>query len=300
MQAAYRQAASRVAVTWNTLQRQQKLAGLGTFGDRRWRRPDSGHDGGGGHPTARTDVARPKRVSAEAASEVRALQAALKQAETQVKVTQSPVQPRGSPPERGIVSRQDWEQAQADHQRPRPTWRPLGRSRRGAGEGRHGESEPPGRAGAVSRRQEARPDRRPGAGPRRGGLPGRLRHPQGDRRSGGGLATGAARPARGGGERSAARRNPRRRERADDLGAAGGPGDGATVTQGETVTPDKPLFTVVNLRTVWVQLTCIRKTCRRSMSGRARTPPVAAALTRSKCRRVQSLLSFSHGATLRT
>src|SRR5207249_9169293 len=89
-QAAHRQAAARVAVAANDLQRQKELAGLGTFG-----RPtieaarNQATAAQADIQTAQSDVAAAQAGVTQAVSQVRALQAALAQAVAQVKVTQS-------------------------------------------------------------------------------------------------------------------------------------------------------------------------------------------------------------------
>ena len=152
-QAAYRQAVARVAVAENNLERQKKLAQLGVFGQpkveeaRKEVATTQGEIDSAEREVAaaRTEVAKARSEKAalegevagaqsdvtsaesEAASaqsqitkaegQVKSLQAALSQAQTQVKVNQSRFNRMDALLKEQLVSKQDWEQAQADLQR---------------------------------------------------------------------------------------------------------------------------------------------------------------------------------------
>jgi membrane fusion protein, heavy metal efflux system len=117
-QAAYRNAASRVAVARNNLQRQRKLAELGAFGQPKVEEAQrSGIATQGEINVGESDVAAAAAEVAEARSQVGALQAVLAQAQTQVKVSESRFHRADLLLREELVSRQDWEQAEADFQR---------------------------------------------------------------------------------------------------------------------------------------------------------------------------------------
>jgi cobalt-zinc-cadmium efflux system membrane fusion protein len=117
-QAAYQQAATRVALARNNLRRQRKLAELGAFGQPRVEEARRAEITAQGEVSlAENDVAAATAELAEAKSHLGALQAAVTQAQTQVKVTQSRFQRQGALLKEELTSRQDWEQAQADAER---------------------------------------------------------------------------------------------------------------------------------------------------------------------------------------
>jgi cobalt-zinc-cadmium efflux system membrane fusion protein len=144
-QAAYREAGSRIGVARTNLQRQRKLAGLGQFGRPRLEEARTeGVRAQGEVNVAQNEVAAARNEVAEARSEqaaleagvasaeagvassqseieeaggqTRALQAALSQAQTGVKVAESRFNRADRLLKDELVSRQDWEQAQADFQ----------------------------------------------------------------------------------------------------------------------------------------------------------------------------------------
>lgn len=119
-QAAYRQATARVMVAHADLARQKKLASLGAFSrpSLEAARAQQSQAQAEAH-TARSDVAVAQAGVSEAKSQLRALQAALEQAQAQVKVTQSRFNRADFLLKEGLVSRQNWEQAQADYERAR-------------------------------------------------------------------------------------------------------------------------------------------------------------------------------------
>jgi cobalt-zinc-cadmium efflux system membrane fusion protein len=116
-QAAYRQAATRVAVARNHLARQRKLAQLGAFGQppvHEARRAAIAAEGE--INVAESEVAAAKAEVAEAQSQLGALQAAETQAKTKVTVAESRFKRQDALFKEELTSRQDWEQAQADFQ----------------------------------------------------------------------------------------------------------------------------------------------------------------------------------------
>jgi membrane fusion protein, heavy metal efflux system len=117
-QAAHRQAVSRVAVARNNLQRQRDLARLGAFGGPRVEEARRAATATQGEVNiGESEVSAASAEVAEAQSDVGALRAALAQAKTQVKVAQSRFERADLLLKEQLVSRQDWEQAQADQQR---------------------------------------------------------------------------------------------------------------------------------------------------------------------------------------
>lgn len=152
-QAQYRQAGARVAVAQNNLQRQRRLAATGEFGRPKVEEARRGQTAARGEvnaaqtelSAARTAIAEARSEKAaaegevaaaesevanaaseatsaeseiaEAQSQVRALEAALEQAQTQVTVAQSKFNRYDTLLKEQLVSRQDWEQAQADARR---------------------------------------------------------------------------------------------------------------------------------------------------------------------------------------
>jgi len=146
VQASYRQATARVAVAENNLQRQRKLAQLGVFGApaveqaRKEVASASGEVNGGERDVAaaenevaeaesevatweaealstEADVASARSEVTQAESGAGRLRAALTQAEAQVKVSQATFSRQDRLLQAGVTSRQQWEQAQADHQK---------------------------------------------------------------------------------------------------------------------------------------------------------------------------------------
>lgn len=117
-QAAYQNAASRVAVARNNLQRQRKLAELGAFGRPKVEEAQrSGIASQGEINVGESDVTAAAAEVAEARSQAGALQAVLAQTQTQVKVSESRFHRADLLLKEELVSRQDWEQAEADFQR---------------------------------------------------------------------------------------------------------------------------------------------------------------------------------------
>jgi membrane fusion protein, heavy metal efflux system len=154
-QSAYQQAAQRVALAQNNLQRQRKLAGLGVFGKPRVEEARKEVVAAQGEVNAteneiaaaknEVNEARSEKASlegevaaaesavasaqseatsgnsevAEAEGQVKALQAALSQAQSRVKVAESRFNRLDTLLKEEIVSRQEWEQAQSDVQEAR-------------------------------------------------------------------------------------------------------------------------------------------------------------------------------------
>jgi len=117
-QAAWQQASARVSAATTNLQRQRRLAQLGAFG-----RPSvedarrSAVSATGESRTAESEVAASRADIAEAESKLQALRAALSQAETQVRVAKSRMDRADALLKEQLISRQEWEGTQAEHER---------------------------------------------------------------------------------------------------------------------------------------------------------------------------------------
>jgi membrane fusion protein, heavy metal efflux system len=255
-QAADRQASAQLAVTETDLQRQRKLAGLGAFA-----RPAVEAARGQATTaeadvrTARADVASAEAGVRQAESGLRTLQAELEQAQTQAQVTQARFRRAELLLKEELVSRQEWEQAQAD--------------------ARHAEADvmaarariAQGQAGVETARSnvEAAQAKLAAAESRSRIAAQALEREQAVYR--GGFTTSKEIVAAEAAVRQARLALRAAAESIRLLGGTPGGGNLLTiaaplagrvterfVTLGETVTPDKSLFTLTNLRTVWVQL----------------------------------------------
>lgn len=255
-QAAYRQAQSRVAVAGTNLQRQKKLASLGAFGTPTIEAARSqGATARAEAETARNDVDAAQAGVIEAESQLRALQAAVGQAETQVNVAQSRFNRADLLLKEGLVSRQDWEQTRADSQRSQAE---LEAARANVAQGQAEiESARANLHAAQARLAAAR-------------LRARIASQSLAREEvvyKGGYVTSKEIVAAEADWRQA---RLEKRAAANEIQLLGGIPAGGNlltvgaplggrvterlVTLGATVSVDKPLFTIVNLRTVWVQL----------------------------------------------
>lgn len=260
-QAAYRQAVARVAVARENLQRQRELARLGSFG-----RPaieasqTQAATAQSEIETSQSEVAAAQAGVAEAESQVRALQAALAQAETQVQVTESRFKRADSLLKEEIVSRQDWEQAWAEYQRSRAD---VDAARANIAQGQaKAETAQANLAAARSRLTAAR---------KRGEIASQALAREEA------VYRGRFMTSKELVEAEAVWRQAQldRRAAAESIRLLGGTAGGGNVvavtaplggrvterlvTLGETVTPDKTLFTIINLHTVWVQLNVYQK-----------------------------------------
>lgn len=316
-QAAYRQAGARAAVATSNLQRQRKLAGLGEFGRHKVEEARGAavaaqgdvNTAGNELAAARNEVAEARSEKAalegevagaqagvsssesaiaEAEAQVPAAQAALAQAQTGVRVAQSRFNRYDTLLKEQLVSKQDWEQAQADHQR----------AQSDVEAGRANVSQAQAKAEAAKGALRA--------------AAAKVRAAQGRvEQAAAGIESATARQAQVEAKLAAARKRAEiadqalvreekiyrggyltskeildaeavlRQAQAEQHAAAdqvrllgGHPGGGNTltvpapisgritersVTLGETVAPEKPLFTLVNLWTVWVQLNVYQK-----------------------------------------
>jgi len=116
-QAAYQQATARVAAAQNNLERQQKLAQLGAFGQPRVQDARAAAVAAQeAVRTAESEVAGAQAVVEEAQSELKALQAALSQAQTQARVVGKRFERAERLLKEELISRQEWEQTQADYE----------------------------------------------------------------------------------------------------------------------------------------------------------------------------------------
>jgi membrane fusion protein, heavy metal efflux system len=260
-QAEYDHTGHQLAIATTRLQRQKKLASLGAFGRPKVEeaRVQSIRAQGDIH-TARSEVAAASARVAEAQSQLQALQAALTQAQTQVKVAESRFNRADLMLKEQLVSRQDWEQARADQQRAEADVE-AARAKVAQGEARidtekallqasQAKLDEAGKRGAISAQLLAREER-----VFRGGY---LTSKE--------IVEAEAARVEGMHDQEAVVTKIRL------LGGTPGGGNllavaapiGGRVTErlvtlGETVTPEKPLFTVMNLRTVWVQLNVYQK-----------------------------------------
>lgn len=117
-QADYRQACARMEAARLNLDRQQKLARLGTFGQPKVEEARRAALAAQEEVrTAESDVTAARAKIVEAESDLRALQAALSQAQAQERVLESRLKRAERLLREQIISRQEWEQTQADYQR---------------------------------------------------------------------------------------------------------------------------------------------------------------------------------------
>ena len=117
-QADLRQANLRVPAARQNLERQQKLARLGAFGQPKMQDARRASvTAQGDVRTTESDLAAAKAEIVEAESEIRSQHASLSQAQTQVKVVQSRFNRAELLLKEQLIARQEWEQAQADVER---------------------------------------------------------------------------------------------------------------------------------------------------------------------------------------
>jgi cobalt-zinc-cadmium efflux system membrane fusion protein len=330
-QAQYQQAGVRVQLAQNNLQRQRRLAGLGEFGRPKVEESRANQVTAQGQvsnlrselsearnqvvearsdkaaaegevaaaesavSTAESEAASAQSQIAEAEGEVRALRAALEQAQTQVGVAESRFNRYETLLKEQLVSRQDWEQTQAD----------LKRSRSDVEAARANIEQAQAKVTAARARQKATQSQIRSAQAKVRAEQGRVKQTEAKietalahqaqvtaqietaERQAQIAAQGLAREERvyrGGfmtSKEIVEAESALRTARAEQGAAAntvrllgGTPGGGNTltvvapiggrvterlVTLGETVTPEKVLFTVINLQSVWVQLAVQQK-----------------------------------------
>lgn len=311
-QAAYRQAAARVQVGVTNLERQRQLARLGQFGRPRVdeaRGADAVVQGEldvaqSELAAARNEVAEARTEKATAESEVtgaeaqvvtaqseiaeaegqvRSLRAAQSQAQTAVKTTKSRFDRADSLLKDGIVSKQDWEQAQAEYQRAQADAEAAqanigqGQARVDAAKARMRAAQAQVRAmqGKVQQAaakietvqsRQAQVEAKFAATRKRGEISGQVLSREQQIYRGGFLTSKEIVEA----EAAWRQAQAEQRAAAETIRLLGGtPGGGNVlsivapiggrvterlVTLGETVTPEKSLFTITNLASVWVQL----------------------------------------------
>lgn len=330
-QAVYRQAGSRVVVAASNLVRQRKLAGLGEFGRhkveeargtdvtaqgeinttlnelaaarnevteaRSERAAFEGEVAGAQSEvvSAESEAASAESEITEAQGQVKSLQAALVQAQTQVKVSQSKFNRLDILLKEQLASKQDWEQAQADHQRALSDVDAAqanvsqgqakvetARSHLRAAQAKVKAAQAQVRAAqgraeqaaakiesASSRQQQV--ESKLAAARKRAEIASQSLSREEKVYKGGFLTSKEIVEA----EATLQQARAEQRAAADNIRLMGGtPGGGnqltiaaplggrlteRTVTLGETVTPEKALFTVVNLNSVWVQLNVYQK-----------------------------------------
>lgn len=328
-QAAFRQARARVGLAYGNLQRQKKLAGLGEFGrhkvEEARQREIEAH---GEINAALSDLAAAKNEVAEtrsekaalegevakaenevasaeseireAESQVRALQAALAQAQTQVRVAQSKFNRYDTLLKEQLVSRQDWEQAEADYQRAQSDVE-AARANIAQGQAKVSTAQAHRLAGGAQFRaaksrvqqaadkietalsREAQQESRLATARKRDEVAEQVLAREERVFKGGFLTTKEIVEAEGAWRLAQAEQ----RAAADQVRLLGAVPDGASlltvsapiagriterlVTLGETVTPEKGLFTVVNMDSVWVQLAVHQRELPNARAGQAVT-----------------------------
>ncbi len=260
-QAAYRQAAAREAAARSGLARQRQLARLGTFGQPRVEEARSASTTAqGAIQTVENEVEGARAEVTEAESAIKVRQAALSQAQTQLGVVSSRLERANLLLKEQLISKQEWEQTQADKQRAEAD---IEAARAAVAEGQAKAAAAKSRvAVAQAKQDEAR---------RHGEITTRALTREQAVYKGGFLATKEIVDAEA----------MLRQARLDQSAAAesirlvgGTPGGGnlititaplggriteRQVTQGETVTPEKPVFTIINLRSVWVQFSIYQR-----------------------------------------
>jgi len=260
-QAAYRQATLQEALARNNLRRQKKLAGLGTFGRPRIEEARAQAAAAQGEiDIAQSEAAAARADVSEAESQLRALQAALVQAETQVKVTQSRFNRTDRLLKEQIVSQQEWEQAQADYQHAEAE---VNVAHANVAQGQAKVQTARARLEAAQAKWDA--------ARKRGQIASQALLREESVYKGGYVTTKEIVEA------ESAWRQAQVNQRAAEANIrllGGTPGGGnllsitaplegriteRLVTLGETVTPEKALFTILNLRTVWVQANVFEK-----------------------------------------
>jgi membrane fusion protein, heavy metal efflux system len=283
-QAQFRQAVARVAAAKATLRRQRQLAGFGEFGQHKVQEARGGFNAAQGdvnEALAEINAARNEVAEAQAAlaaaqsdevsaqSDVAAAEMVVTQAKTQVGVTASRFQRQEMLLKEELTSRQDWEQARADFQKAQTdvlAEEAALRSARAKVGAAHAKMH---QAGSVIETHQARvrqAEAKLAAARQRLAIAREVREREEKVYRSGVYASKEVADA------EAALRHAEidRASAADAVRLLGGiPGGGNTVgvaspiagrvterkvNVGETVSPEKPLFTVLNLNTVWVQL----------------------------------------------
>lgn len=311
-QAAYRQAGGRVLAARSQLRRQRQLAGLGQFGRPAVEQARAEGARAQGEVTAaqneiatarnevaearsdvaslegeaagtEADISSAQSEIAEAEQQVRTLQVAVTQAGTSAKVAQSRFNRLDQLLKEELVSRQDWEQAQADTQRATADV-DSARANLAQGQAKVETSRAHLRAAqakaraATARKEQAtakvqtalarvaQVEARLAVARKRAEIADQALAREEQVFRGGFLTSREILEA----EAAVRQAEQEQRAAADTIRLLGGvPGGGnvvavtaplggrvtdRSITLGETVTPEKPLFTIIGLGTVWVQL----------------------------------------------
>lgn len=283
-QAQYRQAVARVAAAQANLRRQRQLAGFGEFGQHKVQEARGTFNAAQGdvhEAQAEINAARNEVAEAEAAlaaaqsdeasahSDVISAETMVGQSETQVGVAESRFNRQEALLKEQLTSRQDWEQARADFQKAQSDVR-AAKAALGSASARVQATHAKARqAQAVIETHRARlqqSEAKLAAAQHRLALARAALAREEKVFSSGILASKEVADA----EALLRHAEIERAGAADAVRLLGGTPGGSntlavsaplggriterTVTAGETVTSDKPLFTVVNLHTVWVQL----------------------------------------------
>jgi cobalt-zinc-cadmium efflux system membrane fusion protein len=283
-QAQYRQAGARVSAARANLQRQRQLAGFGEFGQHKVQEARGNFNAAQGdvnEAIAEINAARNEVAEAQAAlaaaqsdevsaqSDVAAAETAVAQAKTQVDVTASRFQRQEALLKEELTSRQEWEQARADFRKAQTDVLAAEAAHRSAQARVAAAHAKMHQADSVIQTHQARVRQAQAkltAARQRLAIAGEAREREEKIFKSGVYASKEVADA------EAALRHAEidRTTAADAVRLLGGlPGNGNTigiaspitgrVTQrtvsiGETLSPEKPVFTVLNLNTVWVQL----------------------------------------------
>lgn len=283
-QANYRQASARVSAAEANLRRQRQLAAFGEFGQHKVQEARGNYNAAQGDlhealaeiHAARSEVAEAMAAHVAARSQettarshVTVAEAAVEQARTQVEVTRSRFERQEALLKEELTSRQDWEQARADYQKAQADLKAAEAMVQSVRAGLDAATAKVQEAEAVVATRQARLEqaqaKRLAAVERLTIATEALKREEQVYRSGLLASKEVA-------EAEAVLRQAEidRRAAADAVRLLGGtPGGGntlaitaplpgrvtrRTVTAGEMVSPEKPLFTLVNLKSVWVQL----------------------------------------------
>jgi cobalt-zinc-cadmium efflux system membrane fusion protein len=283
-QAQYRHASARVSAAQANLRRQRQLAGFGEFGQHKVQEARGNFNAAQGDVNeaqaeinaARNEIAESEAALAAAQSEevrvrsdIAAAETAVAQAQTQTQVTESRFRRQEALLKEELTSRQDWEQAQADLLKARTDVRAAQaalESARAQQIAAHAKSHQANSVIETHRARLQQAEAKLVAARHRLEIAREaLTREEKIYRSGVFASKEVA-------DAEAALREARidQDAAAEAVRLLGGtPGGGNTlavsaplsgritersVTAGETVSPDKPLFAVVNLQTVWVQL----------------------------------------------
>lgn len=288
-QAQYRQATARVAAAQANLRRQRQLAGFGEFGQHKVQEARGSFNAAQGdvnEAQAEINAGRSEVAQAQAAlaaaqsdeagaqSDVAAAETEVTQAQTQVAVSQSRFNRQEALLKEQLTSRQDWEQAQADLKKSQSDVQATqARVRSATAKVAAAQAKVQQATSEIetNRARLQQSEAKLTAARERLSLAGTTRVREEKIFQSGVLTSKEVAEA----EATLRQAEIDRTAAENAVGLLGGtPGGGNTlavsaplagriterpVTAGETVSPDKPLFTIVNLKTVWVQLSVYQR-----------------------------------------